>query len=282
MEFLLDDLKVLFPFPYMYKEQYEYMVALKQALDSGRGGHCLLEMPTGTGKTVALLSLIIAYQAAHEDVGKLIYCTRTVPEMGQVMEELSEVVKFRAKHAAKAAAAGPTTSTADPAVLGVCLSSRRNMCIHPRISSAVDRENVDAECRKLTASWVRSQRDGAGGEASAAAAAAAAPAPSGPSCDFFESYERDGADATLRGVYSIDDIKAEGKRRGWCPYFLTRHLISFANVVVYNYQYMLDPKVANMVSFKTTVTFISCESGLTIFLQLAPPLYHLFFVSFPR
>ena len=34
-------------------EQYEYMRALKQSLDAG--GHCLLEMPTGTGKTVCLL-----------------------------------------------------------------------------------------------------------------------------------------------------------------------------------------------------------------------------------
>lgn len=47
-------------------------------------GHCLLEMPTGTGKTVALLSLITSYQLAHTGVGKLLYCTRTVPEMSKV------------------------------------------------------------------------------------------------------------------------------------------------------------------------------------------------------
>lgn len=38
-------------------------------------------MPTGTGKTIALLSLITSYQLAHPDSGKLVYCTRTVPEM---------------------------------------------------------------------------------------------------------------------------------------------------------------------------------------------------------
>jgi hypothetical protein len=41
-------------------------------------------MPTGTGKTVTLLSLITSYQLAHPEVGKLIYCTRTVPEMEKV------------------------------------------------------------------------------------------------------------------------------------------------------------------------------------------------------
>ncbi len=44
-------------------------------------GHGCLEMPTGTGKTISLLSLITSYQLAHPECGKLVYCTRTVPEM---------------------------------------------------------------------------------------------------------------------------------------------------------------------------------------------------------
>lgn len=45
------------------------------------------------------------------------------------------------------------------------------------------------------------------------------------------------------GIYSLDDLKAFGREKGWCPYFLARHIINHANVLVYNYQYMLDPKV---------------------------------------
>jgi DNA excision repair protein ERCC-2 len=51
-----------------------------------------------------------------------------------------------------------------------------------------------------------------------------------------------------QGVYSLDDLKELGAAKGWCPYFLTRHLIHHASILVYNYQYMLDPKVANLVS----------------------------------
>jgi len=49
-------------------------------------------------------------------------------------------------------------------------------------------------------------------------------------------------------VYSLDDLKDLGTQKGWCPYFMTRHLVQHATILVYNYQYMLDPKVANLVS----------------------------------
>lgn len=75
VRFNLDGLEVFFPYDRIYLEQHQYMRSLKQALDAG--GHCLLEMPTGTGKTVSLLSLITSYQYANPSAGKLVYCTRT-------------------------------------------------------------------------------------------------------------------------------------------------------------------------------------------------------------
>eukprot|EP00658_Telonema_sp_P-2_P006883 TRINITY_DN12589_c0_g1_i1.p1 TRINITY_DN12589_c0_g1~~TRINITY_DN12589_c0_g1_i1.p1 ORF type:complete len:593 (+),score=180.26 TRINITY_DN12589_c0_g1_i1:151-1929(+) len=36
--------------------------------------------------------------------------------------------------------------------------------------------------------------------------------------------------------------------KGLCPYFLARHMMARANIVVYNYQYLLDPKIANLIS----------------------------------
>lgn len=45
-----------------------------ETLDAG--GHSVLEMPSGTGKTVSLLSLIVAYQQHYPEHRKLIYCSR--------------------------------------------------------------------------------------------------------------------------------------------------------------------------------------------------------------
>lgn len=53
------------------------MLTHVETLDAG--GHCVLEMPSGTGKTVSLLSLIVAYQQYMPEKRKLIYCSRKLP-----------------------------------------------------------------------------------------------------------------------------------------------------------------------------------------------------------
>ena len=218
----LDGLDLFFPYEFMYKEQYEYMLQLKRAID--QKGHALLEMPTGTGKTVCLISLITAYQFQFPQTGKLIYCTRTVQEMQKCMEEIKKVIDYRTK----------ILGSAGGKVLGVCLSSRRNMCVHPKVIAEGDREAVDTACRNMTASWVRNRAKSGDGSAL---------------CGFYEAFDRDGTNAEIpNGVYTLDDLKMLGEERGWCPYFMTRRLINHASILVYNYSYMLDPKVANLVS----------------------------------
>ena len=244
------------------------MSKLKSTL---HGGHCLLEMPTGTGKTVSLLSLILSFQYADPTMGKLVYwyneqmsgqcnpkiacdrtadpvslclvplvvcSTRTVQEMDKVVEELRRVQSYRTKVinaeiAEQIAKGNVQHNIRSPDILGVCLSSRRNLCIHPTVSKHDNRGKVDALCRNKTASFVREQK-AAGADIEV--------------CQFFEGYESEGKDATLSGIYSISDLKTLGSNHKWCPYFTSRRLVSVANVVVYNYQYLLDPKIAGMVS----------------------------------
>lgn len=271
MRFFIDDLEVLFPFPSIYREQHQYMVELKKALDAK--GHCLLEMPTGTGKTVALLSLILSYQHKHTETRKLVYCTRTVHEMTQVINELKVVEKYR-----RSVLGGETQ------LFGMCLSSRRNLCINKDVIGVGDREQVDALCRERISEWVRrpeseKARIRAGpladrvaspdeededldegddipevidlediGDDSNNSRGGATRGSDKPCCSYYENYERQGTDAIPCGIYALDDLKELGQERGWCPYFAARHLLSVCNIVVYNYQYMLDPKIATLVS----------------------------------
>ncbi|CAL4128128.1 unnamed protein product [Meganyctiphanes norvegica] len=83
----VDGLQVFFPYEFIYPEQYSYMLDLKRAIDAK--GHCLLEMPSGTGKTITLLALIVSYLRAHpQHLSKLIYCSRTIPEIEKIIWHL--------------------------------------------------------------------------------------------------------------------------------------------------------------------------------------------------
>ena len=126
MKFMLEGMPVYFHYEFIYKEQYEYMLEIKRALDAK--GHALLEMPTGTGKTISLLSIITSYQLSHPDIGKLVYCTRTVPEMEKVLAELRVLHEYRQKQMGL---------KEEMAFLAVGLSSRKNLCTNESVMEQV-------------------------------------------------------------------------------------------------------------------------------------------------
>lgn len=198
------------------------MLELKRCLDAK--GHGVLEMPSGTGKTISLLSLIVAYQLEHRSqISKLIYCSRTVPEIEKVLEELKKLIHCYNKEAEQKLE-----------LIGLCLTSRKNLCLHPQVSKEHDGKIVDSRCYSLTASHKRlaHKHD-----------------PSVEICSFYEQFDAHGRELLLPpGVYNIDDLRDYGRKKGWCPYFLARYAITYANIVVYSYHYLLDPKIADLVS----------------------------------
>jgi DNA excision repair protein ERCC-2 len=192
MKFWLDDVLVYFPFKLLYTEQKEYMEGLKKILD--KGGHGIIEMPTGTGKTVSLLSFILSYQLAHPlQYRKLVYCTRTFAELEKTIEELKLVVDYiqaefteedeerirkiieqktseeskkqvenlEEEKVIKKKGWKPKTAPVKSRVftakniLAIGMSARRALCVHPEVSKFTEREKVDAECFERTAKWKR-------------------------------------------------------------------------------------------------------------------------------
>lgn len=215
------------------------MCELKKTLDAR--GHCIIEMPTGTGKTVTLLSFLTSYHLTRPEMAKLIYCTRTVGEMEKVLAELKVVMKNRDTSFAED---HPEEAKAMPKMLALGLTTRRNLCLHPTVSTTESREEADAACRALTASWVRSsvmETNLPNGNVSHPG--------SNSLCEYFEGHEREGTNSIMpAGVYTLDDLLQFGRVKKWCPYYTARHCLSFANVIVYNYQYLLDPKIAGLIS----------------------------------
>lgn len=94
---------------------------------------------------------------------------------------------------------------------------------------------VDARCHSLVAPHVRERH---------------AEDPQVPICDYYEQFDAHGRDYLLpSGAYNLDDLKAySAESKGICPYFFARHALAQANIVVYSYHYLLDPKIADLVS----------------------------------
>ncbi|KJH48808.1 DNA repair helicase [Dictyocaulus viviparus] len=197
------------------------MQEVKKALDAQ--GHCLLEMPSGTGKTISLLSLVLAYMRRFPDrLDKLVYCSRTIPEIEKCMEELRVLYKFYECHTSNS-----------PAFTAVAMSARKNLCINDSVWQLRQGSTVDAACQKLTASFVRARRQ---------------TDPSIPACSFFENLNAQQHFSLPHGVWNLNDLKQLGTDRGICPYFVAREAIRKAAIVVYSYHYILDPKIAELVS----------------------------------
>ncbi|KAL5621235.1 hypothetical protein BROUX41_006705 [Berkeleyomyces rouxiae] len=205
------DLPVLFPYPRIYPG----------TLDAD--GNCVLEMPSGTGKTVSLLSLIVAYQQNSPEPRKLIYCSRTVSEIEKALAELKNLIKYRAEqlgHEEEFRALG--------------LTSRKNLCLHPSVKQEKSGAVVDARCRSLTASFVMEKK--ARGE-------------DVDLCSYHDNlYEKDPQNLIPNGVWTFDSLLRYGEENKQCPYFTARRMFQFCNVVIYSYHYLLDPKIAERVS----------------------------------
>ena len=178
-------------------------------------GHALIETPCGTGKTMTLLSFLVAYKRhSPASLSKIVYCTRTVPEMLKVQEELRDLVKYYKENSA------PLD------LLSVCLSARQNMCCNNDVlNSSSSRLEVDSECRRRTATFARKS-------------AKMSPSENKPTCSYFETLQQKTlSDVMPRAIYSLEDLKDFGMDAGLCPYFAAREAITLADVVVYRFKF---------------------------------------------
>eukprot|EP00371_Babesia_bovis_P000648 XP_001609295.1 DNA excision repair helicase [Babesia bovis T2Bo] len=261
VRFWLDGIEVFFPYPQIYPEQLAYLRSLKSTLDAQ--GHAVLEMPTGTGKTVALFSLITSYQLARPEMGRLIYCTRTIPEMEKSLLELKEVIKYRDAELEKDRVAMEASSTSDSTGEPSSQSGSSNTKNRHDLTSVWRR--IEYEEGKPPSSDEHVLRfDGTSVQG----------VPTAPVvhhsrveelpdiehyttmglCGHYEYLERVWNPTMIpSGVYTLEGLKEycsnfrhplSGVSTPICPYFAARRALDIANVVVLNYQYLLDPKVS--------------------------------------
>lgn len=223
MKFYIDDLPVLFPYPKIYPEQYNYMCDIKKTLDVG--GNSILEMPSGTGKTVSLLSLTIAYQMHYPEHRKIIYCSRTMSEIEKALVELENLMDSRTKELGY-----------QEDFRGLGLTSRKNLCLHPEVSKERKGTVVDEKCRRMTNGQAKRKLE-------------EDPEANVELCEYHENlYNIEVEDYLPKGVFSFEKLLKYCEEKTLCPYFIVRRMISLCNIIIYSYHYLLDPKIAERVS----------------------------------
>ncbi|KAG6866911.1 DNA-dependent ATPase of the nucleotide excision repair factor 4 complex [Blastosporella zonata] len=187
-------------------------------------------MPSGTGKTVSLLSLIISYQQFYPTRRKLIYCSRTVPEIEKALAELKRLMEYRI-----AQAETDEEREKERNYSGLGLTSRKNLCIHPEVSKEKKGKVVDARCRDMTntAACEKGRADPGSVEL----------------CDWHENLGKlEPGSLIPPGIWTLADVLQYGRDKGTCPYFTVRRMMPFVDIIIYSFHYLLDPKVAEQVS----------------------------------
>ncbi|GMI02980.1 hypothetical protein TrVE_jg9717 [Triparma verrucosa] len=130
-DFWMKGLKVGWPFPKLPKPQRQICMHILSALQTST--HCIIESPTGTGKSAAILCSVLAWQRHHkklhpeEDTVRIIYCSRTHSQVQQMVKSLRQ-----------------TPYRPHMAILG----SRDRLCIHEDLAGAKGNiKNVNLACR---------------------------------------------------------------------------------------------------------------------------------------
>ena len=135
-------IQIRFPFP-PYPCQEKYTDAVVEAVVLAQ--NALLESPTGTGKTAALLAGAVAAtrgtsggggQTAgglreHGTGGRIIYASRTHSQLSQVVSQLRRL-------------------PLPPGLKSVVLGSRDQLCIHPKVMEKTQASEKIKLCSMLT------------------------------------------------------------------------------------------------------------------------------------
>ncbi|CAJ1397004.1 unnamed protein product [Effrenium voratum] len=226
------EVEVLFPFQSVLPPQQQVITKVVNGALQGR--HVLIESPTGTGKTMALLCAALAAQRRmallRGKAPRVIFGTRTHAQIKQVVNEVRR-------------------SPYRP-WLQVVGGRDQNLCIQPRVLEQARTDDA------LSSQACRLARRGAErGRNSNVVAADGRVAEADVKCDVWLPLQElsvvAGAHQQMRseadgsgGMLDMEDLAALGGRLNCCPYFLSRAALANAELVICPYNYLLGEQLA--------------------------------------
>ena len=211
--------------------------------------NALLEAPTGTGKSMAILCGALAWLEKEKgdaettekkeitDFESVLKKGRFAPDDEAVEDNQEQEDSKQQQQGMRIYVASRTHSQINQLVKElrnsryrpkmVILGSREQYCIHPKVVASKTSKNV--ECKKLL-----KEKHG---------------------CSYKNGNMRLYLHPTLKSggskeVWDIEDLVELGKDVRGCPYFSTRQMLQKAELVFCPYNYLLDPSIRKKLSIK--------------------------------
>jgi regulator of telomere elongation helicase 1 len=194
-----ENTRIQFPFE-PYDCQLDFMAKTLEAVATKQTA--LLESPTGTGKTLCLLTATLAYslpRSSELEKPTVVYASRTHAQLSQAVKALRATV-YQPK----------------VAVVG----SREHLCGHPRVSKlrgTAQNRACSALCARR-ACHLRNELD---------------------------RQQKASRNAPEGAALDIEELVADGARRGTCAYYGARHSLKEADLIFAPYNYVLDERHRN-------------------------------------
>ncbi|XP_054269334.1 regulator of telomere elongation helicase 1 homolog [Macrosteles quadrilineatus] len=236
-EITLRDVPVNFPFQ-PYKLQEDFMSKVIECLQKGVNG--VLESPTGTGKTLSLLCSSLAWlqlkkaqiQANAQGLptdSQLSFAKVLQSELKKVNATkepgesswgdklgMTKIVYASRTHSQLAQAMKELKRTNYRHMKSAVLGSRDQMCLHPDLAGETGQMKV-AMCRMKV---------------------------SARSCHYYNNLESRKHDQNNfpTEVADIEDLVKFGNKTQCCPYYMSREMMSSADIVFMPYNYLLHPQ----------------------------------------
>ncbi|MHA1458267.1 MAG: helicase C-terminal domain-containing protein [Promethearchaeota archaeon] len=191
-------------FPYSHYRSEQLEIIREIEFDARMGKNILLVAPSGTGKTIIALSALLPI--AYERNLKIIYISRTHSQSARVIKELQKI----------------NNTIPEFNICGVSLRGRNEMCINAKLlKDKLPPFNAMMMCQKL-----RSDK----------------------SCIHFEKFRNGNIEGKIKFTSFNEPIDAQEiikycAEYDYCPYYFTRALLSQAEIVVCNFQWMINSDV---------------------------------------
>lgn len=197
-----------------------------------QGKNAMLESPTGTGKTLCLLTSSLAWreykakqieatQMALAEQSELFiegdYSVNNLAANGIAIPRAPVIIYASRTHSQLSQVVSELHRTTYASSLNICvLGSRSQMCIHPTVSQ------VKGGLGSINRTCTAYVKKGA--------------------CSYHATFEHYPANQVPK-TKDIEDLVAWGRRQGCCPFFTAKRQQETADIVFVPYNYIIDPLI---------------------------------------